>query len=132
RSFLTGRESPDILTRCAPLSQGAAPSPALRAPSPPVGEGDGGRGCGSWAGSAGRALNRYPPLGERVPVSLVTQVGNLLFRRLAVGSALGTSSGCGLPIRDTADCQSALPDSADPNVGQASRLPWPRSNEIWG
>jgi hypothetical protein len=33
---------------------------------------------------------------------LVAQFGNLLFRRLAVGS------GRGLPIRDT-DCQSALP-----------------------
>jgi hypothetical protein len=33
---------------------------------------------------------------------LVAQVGNLLFFRLAVGSALVTSSGCGLPIRDTA------------------------------
>ncbi|HEY2953258.1 MAG TPA: hypothetical protein VGK40_11770 [Verrucomicrobiae bacterium] len=33
---------------------------------------------------------------------LVAQVGNLLYRRLAVGSASDTSSACGLPIRDTA------------------------------
>src|SRR6185503_19722810 len=45
----------------------------------------------------------------------VTQTGSLLFRRLAVGRhSIGVamcsgSSGCGLPIRDTADCQSALP-----------------------
>ena len=34
--------------------------------------------------------------------SAVAQIGNLLFRRLAVGKV------CGLPIRDTADSQSAL------------------------
>jgi hypothetical protein len=38
----------------------------------------------------------------------VAQVGNLLIRRLAVGRALVTGRICGLPIRDTADCQSAL------------------------
>ncbi len=38
----------------------------------------------------------------------VAQTGSLLFRRLAVGKALATGRICGLPIRDTADCQSAL------------------------
>jgi hypothetical protein len=38
----------------------------------------------------------------------VAQIGNLLFRRLAVGSGLAFWTLCGLPIRDTADCQSAL------------------------
>ena len=56
----------------------------------------------------------------------VAQVGNLLFRRLAVGrtpqpkrdlkfcrallqpSPVDCIKACGLPIRDTADCQSAL------------------------
>jgi len=33
----------------------------------------------------------------------VAQVGNLLFRQLAVGGALAKPDGCGLPIRDTAD-----------------------------
>jgi hypothetical protein len=38
----------------------------------------------------------------------VAQVGNLLRRRLAAGGALTPRMACGLPIRDTADCQSAL------------------------
>jgi len=38
----------------------------------------------------------------------VAQVGNLLFRRLAVGSAQKHPHRCGLPIRGTADYQSAL------------------------
>jgi hypothetical protein len=38
----------------------------------------------------------------------VAQIGNPLFRRLAVGSGLAFRTLCGLPIRDTADCQSAL------------------------
>ena len=37
----------------------------------------------------------------------VAQVGNLLFRRLAVGAAPDRADRCGLPIRDTADYQSA-------------------------
>ena len=41
-------------------------------------------------------------------ISLVAQVGNLLFRRLAVGKRPANTNACGLPIRDTADCQSAL------------------------
>jgi hypothetical protein len=53
--------------------------------------------------------------------SRVAQVGNLLYRRLAVGGAdtanhnvkwparPGQSLPSGLPIRDTADYQSALP-----------------------
>ena len=44
-----------------------------------------------------------------VNCKFVAQVGNLLFRRLAVGCASETCTVCGLPIRDTADCQSALP-----------------------
>jgi hypothetical protein len=39
----------------------------------------------------------------------VAQVGNLPYRRLAVGTTTKISIVCGLPIRDTADCQSALP-----------------------
>jgi len=39
----------------------------------------------------------------------VTQVGNLLCRRLVVGWGLEPLITCGLPIRDTADYQSALP-----------------------
>jgi alpha-L-rhamnosidase len=39
---------------------------------------------------------------------LVAQVGNLLFRRLAVGRPWEGADACGLPIRDTADNQSAL------------------------
>src|SRR6185436_458365 len=46
-------------------------------------------------------------------MNFVAQVGNLLYRRLAVGSPDDLWSSCGLPIRDTADCQSALPESAD-------------------
>jgi len=41
----------------------------------------------------------------------VAQVGNLLYRRLAIGEAAegsGVPTVCGLTIRDTADCQSAL------------------------
>src|ERR1043165_4209879 len=38
----------------------------------------------------------------------VAQVGNLLFRRLAVGGPYPRGQPCGLPIRETADCQSAL------------------------
>ncbi len=38
----------------------------------------------------------------------VAQVGNLLYRRLAVGWRWDRLKDCGLPIRDTADCQSAL------------------------
>ncbi len=38
----------------------------------------------------------------------VAQVGNLLYRRLAVGRHRDRLEHCGLPIRDTADCQSAL------------------------
>jgi hypothetical protein len=34
---------------------------------------------------------------------LVAQIGNLLFRQLAVGGAFADSAACGLPIRDTAD-----------------------------
>src|SRR5664280_2698161 len=45
---------------------------------------------------------------EPVPKT-VAQVGNLPCRRLAVGQAFGTGGACGFPIRDTADCQSALP-----------------------
>ncbi|MBI5775567.1 MAG: hypothetical protein HZA89_17755 [Verrucomicrobia bacterium] len=41
-------------------------------------------------------------------LSSVAQVGNLPFRRLAVGTAADRSRACGLPIRDTAGCQSAL------------------------
>jgi outer membrane protein, multidrug efflux system len=44
---------------------------------------------------------------EQAP-RIVAQVGNLLFRRLAVGGATVVSTARGLPIRDTADCQSAL------------------------
>ncbi len=38
----------------------------------------------------------------------VAQIGQLLYRRLGVGFAVAPSRRCGLPIRDTADCQSAL------------------------
>ena len=38
----------------------------------------------------------------------VAQVGNLPFRRLVVGRVLAPGRICGLPIRDTADWQSAL------------------------
>ena len=41
--------------------------------------------------------------------TFVAQVGNLLFRRLAVGWSSASATVCGLPIRDTADYQSALP-----------------------
>jgi hypothetical protein len=44
--------------------------------------------------------------------SVVAQTVNLLCRRLAIGGAvrLGTGGRAGgLPVRDTADCQSALP-----------------------
>ena len=40
--------------------------------------------------------------------TLVAQVGNLLYRRLAVGLRSDRLEASGLPIRDTADCQSAL------------------------
>jgi len=43
-------------------------------------------------------INRHP----------VTQVGNLLYRRLAVGKASGRCESCELPIHDRADRQSAL------------------------
>ena len=53
---------------------------------------------------------------REVPMNLpVAQVGNPGHvkrgecRRLAVGEVFGTSGACGLPIRDTADRQSALP-----------------------
>jgi len=39
----------------------------------------------------------------------VAQVGNLLYPRLAVGRTSAVRGVCGLPIRDTADCQSAVP-----------------------
>jgi hypothetical protein len=42
----------------------------------------------------------------------VAQIVNLLYRRLATGRArtiLEQTKFSGLPIRDTADCQSALP-----------------------
>jgi len=38
----------------------------------------------------------------------VAQVGNLPYPRLAVGRAFAFDGTSGLPIRDTADCQSAL------------------------
>jgi len=38
----------------------------------------------------------------------VAQVGNLRYRRLAVGMGLASSGRCGFSIHDTADCQSAL------------------------
>src|SRR4051794_31094124 len=41
-------------------------------------------------------------------VIFVTQTGSLPYRRLAVGGLSNFDSVCGLPIRDTADCQSAL------------------------
>jgi hypothetical protein len=41
--------------------------------------------------------------------SAVAQVGNLLFRRLIVGWVPVCHTVCGLPIRDTAECHSALP-----------------------
>lgn len=50
------------------------------------------------------------PPGVRATARHVARVGNLLYRRLAVGNAAKAASACGLPIRDTADCQSALPD----------------------
>jgi prepilin-type N-terminal cleavage/methylation domain-containing protein len=40
--------------------------------------------------------------------TIVAQVGNLPCRRLAAGKAVECGGGCGLSIRDTADCQSAL------------------------
>ena len=40
--------------------------------------------------------------------TFVAQVGNLLYRRLTVGGTSKPRTRCGLPIRDTADCQSAL------------------------
>ena len=40
--------------------------------------------------------------------AIVAQVGNLQCRRLAAGKAAECGGGCGLPILDTADCQSAL------------------------
>jgi hypothetical protein len=52
-----------------------------------------------------RSMNRVP----------VAQVGNLPCRRLAVGKAFEISGVCGLPIRDTADCQSALQRLAKAN-----------------
>ncbi len=39
----------------------------------------------------------------------VAQVDHLPYRRLAVGAIAEDFTACGLPIRDTADCQSALP-----------------------
>jgi hypothetical protein len=39
----------------------------------------------------------------------VAQVDNLPYRRLAVGTATGNSPVCGLPIRDRADGQPAVP-----------------------
>src|SRR2546426_11952717 len=56
----------------------------------------------------GRANFRW----QRVP--LVAQISNLLCRRLGVGkpsqtlSVLESTEDCGLQIRDTADCKSAL------------------------
>jgi len=44
-------------------------------------------------------------------VFAVAQVGNLPYRRLAAGGVLVCRTACGLPIRDTADCQSALPSA---------------------
>ena len=46
----------------------------------------------------------------------VVQIGNLLYRRLAVGRASALRRVCGLPIRDTSDCQSALPRQAGSSV----------------
>jgi len=48
-------------------------------------------------------------------VSVVAQVGNLLYRRLVIGApatVLRHHTVSGLPIRDTADCQSALRGAA--------------------
>ena len=45
-------------------------------------------------------------------LNIVAQVANLLFRRLAVGQRQAIGTACGLPIRDAADCQSALPTDA--------------------
>jgi hypothetical protein len=42
-------------------------------------------------------------------LQFVAQVGNLLYRRLAVGMGSEIAGGGGLSIRDTADYQSALP-----------------------
>jgi hypothetical protein len=48
------------------MNHAESPSPALRAPSPPVGERDGVRGFGSWSASTsniGRASGRHEPVG---------------------------------------------------------------------
>ena len=53
-----------------------------------------------------RGLHEQPDLSMNL--GFVAQVANLLFRRLAVGGVLATGRICGLPIRGTADWQSAL------------------------
>jgi len=48
---------------------------------------------------------------EMINEQFVAQIVNLLYRRLEIGSAGASSmikTACGLAIRDTADCQSAL------------------------
>src|SRR6266480_1692426 len=41
------------------MTRSESPSTALRAPSPPLGEKDGMRGCGSWKGNSSRRLLNY-------------------------------------------------------------------------
>ena len=48
------------------------------------------------------------PFSNAATRTIVAQVGNLPCRRLAAGKAVECGGGCGLSIRDTADCQSAL------------------------
>jgi len=50
----------------------------------------------------------YAPFSNAAACTVVAQVGNLPCRRLAAGRAAECDGGCGLSIRDTADCQSAL------------------------
>src|SRR5664280_2637396 len=50
----------------------------------------------------------YAPFPNAAACTVVAQVGNLPCRRLAAGRAAECDGGCGLSIRDTADCQSAL------------------------
>jgi hypothetical protein len=52
--------------------------------------------------------------------SLVAQIGNLLYRRLGTGAAMAVRAARGLPIHDTADCQSALRRAADATIELAA------------
>ena len=56
------------------------------------------------------------------PNLVVAQVGNLLYRRLAVGGAWVARRVCGLAIRDTADRQSALPGQSGSNARRAQAV----------